>query len=142
MLVVLYITISAVTGFASQGANWGNDAHVSGFDLFRRLRCDHRLPRNPGVGYSLLSQVMNEPNSIRVIPITTELREAHRDLQCVRQRVRSERVDAWRWRLAEGAALEAFARRLKPLIAADHPSRTSSSSDAVNRVSALREATV
>jgi hypothetical protein len=85
---------------------------------------------------------MNEPNSVGVIWISTELREAHRDLQCVRERVRSERLDAWRWRLAEGAALEAFARRLKPLIAADHPSRTSSSSDAVNRVSALREATV
>jgi hypothetical protein len=58
---------------------------------------------------------MNEPNSVRVISISTELREAHRDLQCVRQHVRSERLDAWRWRLAEGAALEAFARRLKLL---------------------------
>ena len=75
---------------------------------------------------------MNEPNSIRVIPITTELREAHRDLQCVRQRVRSEGVDAWRWRLAEGAALEAFAQRLKLLIAAEGPSQTSSISGAVS----------
>jgi hypothetical protein len=59
---------------------------------------------------------MNEPNSVRVISISTELREAHRDLQCVRQRARSERRDAWRWRLAEEAALEAFSRRLKLLI--------------------------
>jgi hypothetical protein len=56
---------------------------------------------------------MIEPNSVRVISISTELREAHRDLQCLRQRVRSERLDAWRWCLAEGAALETFARRLR-----------------------------
>jgi hypothetical protein len=38
------------------------DPHVSEFDLFRRLDCDRRLPRTPGVGNLLLSQVMHEPN--------------------------------------------------------------------------------